>query len=39
MLEQDNDLMSCSLFYTFGELYYQVQHFKGIKEFIQSPTW
>jgi len=22
-----------------GELYYQVQHFKGIKEFIQSPTW
>ena len=26
-------------FYTHGELYYQVQHFKGIKEFIQSPTW
>ena len=22
-----------------GELYYQVQHFREIKEFIQSPTW
>ena len=26
-------------FFSIGELYYQVQHFKGIKEFIQSPKW